>query len=666
MPIENATFTASLNKTQTSDGRPEFFFKMKNASQLFYLDNTTYTYEGQRRCREMNCDVFISNRNDFHLEGYGTFNSTFEYYFLANDWTAVNNVGYSTQQSTSVPIRLDITAESWVGYTASYNIYNFDQEHPALSSFDITTCFNPDQRMDFRIDFPDTYDDGTYKYKKVFMEKIILLITQLTKISPIRVQKTSFTMMPDNSFFIGTLLEVPPPTVFYRRIPGVYMQFANDKALTTDDEYGCASQCNQNADFVCNSFDYCPGTKTCTLSKTHTEDGKLTDSSGQCDHFARTVNNPSLLITLAQAWQILRDIVIHGSFKIPMTLDAGAQKTYTASAITNNVLRSDTRQTSSSSFMDQFRAQINKAIPGYDDLILTGMAIDDCAAACINQEEWVCNSFEFHFDSGWCVLSKLHPDEMPNIIQNQQFVDLYIRKYSAAFNQIPGTTVLSSSDAIYQNIFSSDECAKLCTDYDGFNCKSFDFCDDISTCFLGKTHYYDVPKANIQTDPMCSHYSLKYLYDFQKYSRKVIQNLDDRIIAGVSVDQCAKLCVDEETFSCASFDYCGNVTECRLSTAAMKGVGQVTLEQQDWCDVYTRQTFPDGTPYVANAQKYYNLPKQDTSKKYTAGAMAGLAFAMLIIGVLLAGGILFGYMKYNAKAGDDMKIEFKNREETNS
>ena len=78
--------------------------------------------------------------------------------------------------------------------------------------------------------------------------------------------------------------------------------------------------------------------------------------------------------------------------------------------------------------LQNFNVQINKAIPGYDDLILSGQAIDDCAASCQNQEEWVCNSFEYCIETGYCVLSKLHPDERPGIVVNKQLCDLYSSK----------------------------------------------------------------------------------------------------------------------------------------------------------------------------------------------------------------------------------------------
>ena len=76
------------------------------------------------------------------------------------------------------------------------------------------------------------------------------------------------------------------------------------------------------------------------------------------------------------------------------------------------------------------------------------------------------------------------------------------------------------------------------------------------------------------------------MYDFKKTQRRSIANRDDRIILGINVTQCAKLCVEEETFSCASFDYCGNTTECRLSTASMKNIGQISVTPTLYCDIY--------------------------------------------------------------------------------
>ena len=84
-------------------------------------------------------------------------------------------------------------------------------------------------------------------------------------------------------------------------------------------------------------------------------------------------------------------------------------------------------------------------------------------------------------------------------------------------------------------------------------------------------------------------FSGNYVNDFKQTARKSIANRDDRIIVGISVTQCAKLCVQEESFNCASFGYCGNTTECRLSTASMKNIGQISVTANLFCDIYNRK-----------------------------------------------------------------------------
>lgn len=90
-------------------------------------------------------------------------------------------------------------------------------------------------------------------------------------------------------------------------------------------------------------------------------------------------------------------------------------------------------------------------------------------------------------------------------------VAICLGDYSNKFVETAGTTVLSSSNTIYQEILDTNQCAKLCIDYQGFDCKSFDYCPDIGTCYLGRSHVYDVPKAQIQSNPMCNHWSSTFL-----------------------------------------------------------------------------------------------------------------------------------------------------------
>lgn len=72
----------------------------------------------------------------------------------------------------------------------------------------------------------------------------------------------------------------------------------------------------------------------------------------------------------------------------------------------------------------------NKYVPNFDDNILTGLSIDDCASACVTQTSFVCQSFEYQLIQGTCVLSHLHPDEHPGAIKGISGTDLYIRMYN--------------------------------------------------------------------------------------------------------------------------------------------------------------------------------------------------------------------------------------------
>lgn len=56
-------------------------------------------------------------------------------------------------------------------------------------------------------------------------------------------------------------------------------------------------------------------------------------------------------------------------------------------------------------------------------------------------------------------------------------------------------------------------------------------------------------------------------------------------IQAVSVDQCAQLCIQTESFTCNSFSFCGNDTTCRLTPA--HPVTGLRVIATDYCDLYT-------------------------------------------------------------------------------
>ncbi|KAK3090768.1 hypothetical protein FSP39_014480 [Pinctada imbricata] len=575
-----------------------------------------------------------------------------------NSQISQNDDGNADQGDSAIPIQLRISVPS-IPYSATYNFYNFDQEDAEITSFDVSTCYTQEQQIGFKLTFYGTFDAPVKAYKTIFLLNTISTAAAAAGVSPLRIANAQFYFQPDQAFFVATLLDQAPVLQRYRKLAGQVLQYNNDAVVNNImDVNDCANLCLSNGNFTCNSFEYCQASSICTLSKKHTNDGTVVPSAGkQCDLYDRTLGgNAYQEVQLQQAWQNLRNAVIKRLVKINIAFDKNTQ-TYTASDVSNDIVNTDTMTPSATSLLQNYRPMVNRYVPNFDDMILTGMSIDDCAQACNSQETFICNSFEYQYGTSECYLSHLHPDEQPDKIKSANGVDLYIRDYTTKFAETAGTTVLSSSNVIYQGIYDTNNCARLCVDYNEFSCKSFDFCPDIGTCFLGKTHLYDAPKSQIKADPMCNHWSRNYIDDFSYTKRSYIRMTNDRVISGITVQQCAKLCVEEQTFSCASFDYCGNYTECRLTSASLKNVGQVTLESNLYCDVYTRQYFPDGTSYIANPSKYYGTT-QAPSTGLSSGAAGGLAFGMIILGIVLTILGIFIYFKVTGKGMDDMRIQF--------
>jgi hypothetical protein len=58
-----------------------------------------------------------------------------------------------------------------------------------------------------------------------------------------------------------------------------------------------------------------------------------------------------------------------------------------------------------------------------------GISVDDCAGDCVQEQTFTCQSFHYCWDSGFCALSTVHPDERPDMLRDDQGCDLYYREY---------------------------------------------------------------------------------------------------------------------------------------------------------------------------------------------------------------------------------------------
>ncbi|KAL5022689.1 hypothetical protein ScPMuIL_001844 [Solemya velum] len=639
MPIPTSSFDAKTGlKTVADPG----VLMMRSGASFLYLDDT-YTYEGQRPVRGIWCDVFISNRTDY--APIGNKPSRFEFYFLSHAWYQINNIGYTDQVDTDIPIQLDII---WMrGFDeqhVTYNFYNFNQEQPADDVFDISPCYSDPETMSFRIDFPGSYS-SMLAFQTFYRSVVSSGVAQYAGISPLRIQKSKFRFSYNDAYFIGVMLERAPPVSEYRAFQGKYMGTNMDAIFNgVTDANECANRCRESQNFTCNGFDICQTKSTCMLSRYRWEN-KPIGTNPNCVHYSRVIGGlPMNQKSLADAWVQLKNKVLRGELQFEIQMN-GQPQTITATSINSNVLVSGNRQLSSSQYIAQFTSYRNQFVPQHDSLTITGTSVDDCAQACVEGAIFVCNSFEYSFDTGSCALSKLQPDVKRNLIQPRSQTDLYIRDYTNQFSKTSGQTALSSANVIYQSIGNANQCAKLCKNYNEFECKSFDYCAYIGLCYLGRRHILDVPVSSIKSNPMCNHYSRNYVADFSRTPNRVIRQQDNRIVQGVSVQQCAKLCVEEQGFSCASFDFCGNTTACRLSTASLTN-DKNTAVASAFCSVYSRRALPSTPPQQSNS-----------SGVYSGGQMAGLALGMIILGIMLTGGFIYFYFK-RREADTDMKVAF--------
>ncbi|XP_052257637.1 uncharacterized protein LOC127862517 [Dreissena polymorpha] len=203
-PIQNASFYASV--TQRPD--TQFYIHMKAASQLLYLDNTTYSYEGQRTVRGMLCDVYISKRTDFTLPNISiNFTSTFEFYFWSD--SPIN---------LTTPVQLVITTPDIVGYRETYNIYNWVPEDPTYNRFDVTICYDDNSQKSFTMEWPGSGGSSIALFQNQFVRAVTQTISRLTHVQPIRVQTPTFNFDSAKIYFVATLVDAPSPlgTVDYQ------------------------------------------------------------------------------------------------------------------------------------------------------------------------------------------------------------------------------------------------------------------------------------------------------------------------------------------------------------------------------------------------------------------------------------------------------------------
>ncbi|XP_060604863.1 uncharacterized protein LOC132757564, partial [Ruditapes philippinarum] len=181
------------------------------------------------------------------------------------------------------------------------------------------------------------------------------------------------------------------------------------------------------------------------------------------------------------------------------------------------------------------------------------------------------------------------------------------------------------------NVGNPDTCAQKCYKSGNNTCRSFDFCESTKSCYLSRDRKTTTSVSSSTADSSCLHYSRKYLFDFTISPDKHLPYGPVVSFSNTSVDDCAKLCVDDYGLTCRSFMFCGHST-CNIFSVNNRNV-QSQISSNAVCDTYTRHlSYVGPSSSVATAQ---------IKNGYSSGSMAAVAFGALIPGMVLGAAILY-------------------------
>jgi len=646
-PLSNTSFDVQFAQNAG------FVVKMKSPLDIFYL-NGSYRYAGQRTIRGMLCDVFEDHRTDFKFGNNPMpSESVFQFYFMSEDWNEMSED--SGSPVSSQPIALVISSSAG-GFTLTYNFYDFSEQHPDLSNFDIRPCYVGSQLKHFLIKFQGNYHPTLDTQLKKFTKTVQQQLQFVTSASFLRFQDPQITYSQGYVYYLATMVEQAPYLLDFTKTTNHAGVSNADKSVpSVSSDQDCAALCRKEDTFTCKSFDFCPGSNgLCLLRKTH-----ITTQIGPsytCDHYSKTVDTvANVEPTVNEAIEILKNYVYVRGLNITMANPAdNSQTLYHAVLFDQDILRPDSLATTSTN-LQHFIPYRQKVILKTIDLQLTGLSVDQCAQRCLTEPTIMCQSFDYCFDTGRCLMSTLHPDQNQSLIETHMMCDLYARSYLDNYIAYPGYTFQSTGETTVSNVMSAQYCAKLCSENKNYMCLSFDYCTSTSTCILKQTHIMDVPTSAIKKNSVCNHYSRSYIHDFQVTPNRVLTVPQLVQFSNVSKDACAKLCVQNSGSSCLAFTFCQTTMLCSVfSTNPVTNRNKINSSST--CDLYTRRSASNnGGPPIPKPQS-----SSSSSSGYTSGAMAGLALAMLIPGMVIGAGLLYFCRTKRLVEEEQMRMGFVN------
>ncbi|XP_069128222.1 uncharacterized protein [Argopecten irradians] len=668
LPIGSAAIDSELDpKAALKNGA--YIVQMKSPSEFFHISNN-YKFIGQKSVRGQLCSGYEILVQNFSMPGLAFTNNTalIRYFFLEDGWTEVPED--SRDLTFSQPVRMELTVLQ-TGLFLAYDFFDFEEvSHPDLSIFDVRKCFSETNQHHFQIQFPGKFHPFLDIYRKIFTVMSQINMAAATNASVIRFQGIQVDYDDDNVYVTGTLLARNNFLAGFTFVPGTFTPHQSDANFPNiGTAKSCADLCTSLSSFPCNSFDFCPGANFCFLNRNHSQDGPKVNVSTICNHYSRTVQDNSMPSpSLQQAYTRLKNAVYTNKFKV--TIPNGEMVTphiYYATAIRDDIVRPSGQQPKGR-ILTRFHQMKNSVLSGPGDGQESRVAVDDCAAACLGEATFDCQSFSYCYNTQTCALSVTHPDENLQLVKHSSACDLFSRQYLDNYVEYPGQ-LLKVPTATILTAKTDNLCAQKCTT--SSLCKSFDYCPNSKSCLLRRKHILDVSTTYLSSSNECNHYSKKYLFDFKKSTGKQLKYSAALQFTGISVEQCAKSCVEENTINCQSFDFCGDTNLCIIHSQVPRQAAAGSVIQSTNCSLYSRLFFPGSSqthPTIGPINPGYNpgsgcihsSSAVTSTSSASAGALVGVAFGVFIPGLVLGAVLISLFRSYREKKSkqDGMAVNF--------
>lgn len=634
-----------------------------------------FTYNGRQTCRGIPCIAFSKYYDDYRGNGP----TTVVLYFSANKMKDYSSVGRDDIEA-SVLLRKDVWQNDKVVY--EHNIYNageLDYSRLDYDVNDISACQGQMGEIEFTLLF-ESKDSGTkanFAQREALKNAMKAQLIETTGVNELRIHIMDMVLESGKLMARVRLLGPLTEESYILELPSVTLNkddITGDKFIATN-RYG-QSYCPKFLDDTEGGTfaTFCSETYTCSVYK-EINPSYLKDKKDCVSYFLG--KNKAKPVGLDDAWDKLTDAVDSENFEV---------SGYKAS----EVIKFDPSTVHNSTIPNLLKyrkvpgARIGAAVE-----TTTHSSLVSCSDSCTASIGYQCEAFTFCDQDKLCVLNPALDKDSQSSIQPNEVCDVYLRKYVTEFTAMELTSAAIDKEMVFEQIDDADLCARLCLDLTDFRCESFDFCSleegsGSGTCSLFRKHFFDVAQSSdsvILPSTRCTHYSRNYLGDYDR--KEGITELPIMTqIRKSSPESCAQSCSSQDTTigesRCTMFQFCPIGGMCEfVDESSLPGDASrllPKLKKSLNCATYSlkKNVFQIHGRSQAERVRALSAVRSELgigrgSEGYGAGAMAGLAIAMLVLGavVVMLGLFLWSRFKqpgdsgcFSKSGGKEMSMKF--------